>query len=74
MDNCLKIISDLSSLNHVKELSIVYVCVENLQERIFNVDWFKQLKWLEVILSSSFLFKKLNYNENYSYLDNQLIV
>jgi hypothetical protein len=41
-------ISDLSSFDHVKEVSIVYDPVSNLNERVFQVCWARQLRRLMV--------------------------
>jgi hypothetical protein len=45
---CTKILSDLSALDHVRDVSVHHVCVTNFCERVLEACWARQLKWISV--------------------------
>jgi hypothetical protein len=52
--HCTEVLSDLSLLKHVKDLSITFSYHFNLFEMIIDIGWAHQLKWLKVRMMISF--------------------
>jgi hypothetical protein len=48
LHSCTKIVSDLSSLHHVKNVAVSMSQCDNLHEKLFGVCWAPQLRWFSV--------------------------